>query len=97
MKSAFIALAIALLAYPASAAPLQQSMSVKTSDLNLALEADQQAMNLRIHRVAKKLCESEALSQSLQMRRAERQCVKAAKAGTIAAVQRKTGVQAAGR
>jgi UrcA family protein len=95
MKMIIIAAALAALATPAIAAPAQQSMAVKIGDLNLASEADQKTLTLRIHRAANALCENEALSQSPQMQRAERRCMAAAKASAIAAVERKTGVQAA--
>jgi UrcA family protein len=97
MKAIIAAMAIASLAHPALAKLAQQSMTVKISDLNLASEADKKALALRIHRAAKLLCESEVLSQSPQMQRAERHCVDVAKASAIATVERKTGVQPASR
>ena len=94
MKVIITAFAIATLAGPAIA---QQGISIKTTDLNLASEYGQKVLALRIHRAAKALCESEAVDRLPEMRRAERQCIKDAKASAIAAVERKTGVYSANR
>jgi UrcA family protein len=97
MKMIIIAATLAALTTPAMAASVQQSMSVKISDLNLASEAGQESLALRINRAAKALCESEALSQSPHMQRAERRCVATAKASALAAAKQRYGVQAASR
>jgi UrcA family protein len=94
MKVVIAALAIASLAIPAVA---QQSLAVKTADLNLASEQGQKVLALRIHRAAKSLCESEAVEQLPAMQRAERRCIEEAKSTAIAAVERKTGVRSVSR
>ncbi len=94
MKAIIAAFTVASLAVPAVA---QQSLSVKTADLNLASEQGQQVLALRIHRAATELCASEAVNYLPAMQRAERQCIKEAKANVIAAVEAKTGVRSASR
>jgi UrcA family protein len=94
MKAIIALLAAASLAVPAVA---QQSMSVKTADLNLASEQGQKTLTLRIHRAAQMLCESEAVNRLPAMQRAERQCIEDAKAGAIAALESKAGTRAASR
>jgi UrcA family protein len=94
MKAIITALAIASLAVPAVA---QQSLSVRTADLNLASDQGRKVLALRIHRAAKTLCESEAVGQLPAMQRAERRCIEEAKSTAIAAVERKTGIRSVSR
>jgi UrcA family protein len=94
MKIVITALAIASLAAPAIA---QQSLSVKTADLDLVSKQGQKVLALRIHRAAKTLCESEAVDRLPEMQRAERHCIAEAKASAIAAVERKSGAALASR
>lgn len=96
MKAIFTAFALASLAGPATAAT-QQSLAVKTGDLDLASEKGQKILALRIHRAAKTMCKSEAVDQLPQNKRAERQCVENAKSSALAAVERKSGVRSASR
>jgi UrcA family protein len=97
MKAFIIGLTIASLASPSMAGSAKQSLSIKTSDLDLASENGQKVLSLRIHRAAQTLCTSDALEQLPSMQRAEQKCIKEAKASTIAAVDRKAGVRAANR
>jgi UrcA family protein len=94
MKAIITAFAIASLAVPAVA---QQSLSVKTGDLNLASEQGQKVLALRIHRAAAALCASDVVDRLPEMQRAERRCIEDAKTSAIAAVERKTGVRSASR
>jgi UrcA family protein len=71
------------------------SVSVKTSDINLATDAGQKALAQRIDRAAKQLCAAEALSQSPDMIRAERRCVEATKQSVQQQVAARTGILAA--
>jgi UrcA family protein len=94
MKAIITAFAIASLAVPAVA---QQSLSVKTGDLNLASEQGQKVLALRIHRAAAALCASDVVDRLPEMQRAERRCIEDAKATAVAAVERTTGVRSASR
>jgi UrcA family protein len=71
--------AIALAASTATLAQAQDSVAVKTSDLNLSSAKGQKQLAARIDRAATTLCSAEAISQSPQMIRNERRCKEAAK------------------
>ena len=86
MKVLFTLLALATIAVPAAAAPVQQNATVQTGDLELASEAGQKTLALRIHRAAKTLCASEAIHQLPRNIRAERRCVKEATSRALASV-----------
>jgi UrcA family protein len=79
------------------AANAQQSMSVDISDLDLETVKGQRMLILRIDRVARTLCGSEALNQSPEMIRAERACRIAAKEQALAAVANREAVRMASR
>jgi UrcA family protein len=87
MKVTLTALALALIAVPAAAASVQHNATVQTGDLELASEAGQKTLALRIHRAAKTLCASEAVHQLPRNIRAERRCVKEATLRALASVR----------
>jgi UrcA family protein len=91
---ATIAAAIALTT-SASVIAAPAGLSVQTADLNLATDSGQKTLALRIDRAARELCTSEAVRQSPEMIRAERQCIKAAKQSAEKQIAARQGVRTA--
>ncbi|MFM2411086.1 MAG: hypothetical protein RL481_1914 [Pseudomonadota bacterium] len=91
---ATIAAAIALTA-SANVIASPARLAVHINDLDLATSRGQKIMAIRIDRAARELCAPEAVSQSLEMIRAERQCVKAVKRSADKQIAARNGVRAA--
>lgn len=89
MKAILAALALASTPVAAFAASGQQSMIVKTDDLNLASEEGRKTLSLRIHRAARALCEGAVLEELPQTIRMERKCIKDARSNALAAAETK--------
>jgi UrcA family protein len=91
---ATIAAAIALTA-SANVIAAPARLTVQIADLDLATSSGQKIMALRIDRAARELCAPEAVSQSPEMIRAERQCVKTVKQSAEKQIATRSRVRAA--
>ncbi len=82
-------LAIATVSVPAVAAatPVQQSRAVETGDLDLGSDKGRRTLALRIHRVAKVICNAQALESLPQGIRSERKCIQETQASAELAVK----------
>jgi UrcA family protein len=70
-------------------------LAVQTNDLDLATTNGQTTLARRIDRAARAVCAAEVLSQSPEMIRAERQCVKATKQSVATQIAVRSGVRTA--
>ena len=82
-------IALAILAAPpiAAAAPPAQAVTVQAGDLDLASSKGQRILAQRIARAARALCTTEAVDRLPQNLRAERACIREARASAAAAVR----------
>lgn len=85
LRALILALAL-LVPTTIAAAPIQRSVAVQTSDLDLATDKGQRILALRITRAARAMCEAKAVQSLPRTIRSERQCEREAQASTAAAV-----------
>lgn len=95
MKYLLTLVASTLLSASAVAAAPPVSLSVSTADLDLGTVSGQAILAKRIDRAATELCAAEVLSQSPDMTRAERRCIKAAKQAVESQIASRTAIRAA--
>lgn len=89
MKRILALLAVATIAASASvaAAPVPQSITVETGDLDLGSNKGQRILTMRIQRAARMVCKSQALERLPHNIRRERGCIRQAQASAEAAVK----------
>jgi UrcA family protein len=68
-----------------------RSMSVETADLDLASPAGQDQLSRRIDRAAKEVCQGDAGSLDLKMRRAISDCIGKAKGQALGQIKSRDG------
>lgn len=101
MKRIYALLAVAAIAgsATAAAAPVPQSITVESGDLDLGSDKGQRILAMRIQRAARTMCKSQALESLPHNIRRERGCIRKAQASVEAAVKTLTaaGDPASGR
>lgn len=89
MKRIHALLAVATMAASAiaAAAPVPQSMTIESGDLDLGSDKGQRILAMRIQRAARTMCKSQALESLPRNIRRERGCIRQAQASAEAAVK----------
>jgi UrcA family protein len=90
-----ITAALILVASVTGTADAKPHIAVSASDLDLSTAQGRKNLATRIHNAAVAVCASEGVSQSPEMIRAERRCVKATKQSVEQQVAARSGIRTA--
>lgn len=91
---ALLAVVVIVASATAAAAPIPQSITVESGDLDLSSNKGQSILAMRIQRAARAMCKSQAVESLPQNIRHERECTRQAQASAEAAVKTLTAAAA---